>query len=127
MKKKHLVNLSCIATVAIAAIGIGMKTYSSYPYESSSLLMQNVEALSAQVETTCKPGFVRDRYLQVTTKTEKLTCTVDGSISYKDSVFAGEYKKEKEYLVVITETNCDGIQAGSCCDQSKVGVTIKKV
>ena len=37
--------LSCIAAVAIATV-VGKKTYESHAYETSSLLMQNVEALS---------------------------------------------------------------------------------
>lgn len=37
--------LSCIAAVAIVAI-VGKKTFQSHAFESSDLLMQNVEALS---------------------------------------------------------------------------------
>lgn len=37
--------LSCIAAVAIATV-VGKKTYESHAYETSSLLMQNVEALT---------------------------------------------------------------------------------
>lgn len=37
--------LSCIAAVAIATV-VGKKTFESHAYETSSLLMQNVEALS---------------------------------------------------------------------------------
>ncbi len=38
--------LSCIAAVAIATV-VGKKTFESYAYETSSLLMQNVEAMSS--------------------------------------------------------------------------------
>lgn len=37
--------LSCIAAVAIATV-VGKKTFESHAYETSNLLMQNVEALS---------------------------------------------------------------------------------
>lgn len=41
--------LPCIAAVAIATF-VGKKTLESHAYETSSLLMQNVEALSANAE-----------------------------------------------------------------------------
>lgn len=47
MRKKHLFMLPCVAAVAVAA-AFGMKTLRSNAYETSSLLMQNVEALSAE-------------------------------------------------------------------------------
>ena len=37
--------LSCIAAVAIATV-VGKKTFESHAYETNSLLLQNVEALS---------------------------------------------------------------------------------
>ena len=45
MKKKIFLMLPCIAAVAIATF-VGKKTFESHAYETSSLLMQNVEALS---------------------------------------------------------------------------------
>lgn len=66
MKKKFMM-LSCIAAVAIATV-VGKKTYESHAYETSSLLMQNVEALaeddgegaddyeSDDAPTPCKDG-----------------------------------------------------------------------
>ena len=45
MKKKFFLMLPCIAAVAIATF-VGKKTFESYAYEASSLLMQNVEALA---------------------------------------------------------------------------------
>ena len=67
MKKKVLVMLPCIAAVAIAAF-VGKKTSGLNAYGSSSLLMQNVEALASdddgvnneerlkQVSCTCTNG-----------------------------------------------------------------------
>ena len=46
MKKKNFLTLPCIAAVAIATF-VGKKTFESHAYETSSLLMQNVEALTA--------------------------------------------------------------------------------
>ncbi len=46
MKKKVLMMLPCIAAVAIATI-VGKRTLGSNAYETSSLLMQNVAALSS--------------------------------------------------------------------------------
>lgn len=44
MKKKSIM-MSCIAAVALVVI-VGKKTFQSHAFESSDLLMQNVEALS---------------------------------------------------------------------------------
>ena len=41
--------LSCIAAVAIATV-VGKKTFESHAYETSNLLMQNVEALATESE-----------------------------------------------------------------------------
>ena len=46
MKKKGFLMLSCIAAVAIATF-VGKKTFESHAYETSSLMMQNVAALSS--------------------------------------------------------------------------------
>ena len=45
MKKKNFLMLPCIAAVAIATF-VGKKTFESHAYATSSLLMQNVEALA---------------------------------------------------------------------------------
>ena len=55
MKKKFMM-LSCIAAVAIATV-VGKKTYESHAYETNSLLMQNVEALTnneSEGQSECK-------------------------------------------------------------------------
>lgn len=65
MKKKLFMMLPCIAAVAIAII-VGKKTYESNAYESSSLLMQNVEALASHSEG----GNNKERLKQVS-----CTCT----------------------------------------------------
>ena len=44
--KKKIMMLSCIAACAIVSGYVGMKAYESHAYESNSLLMQNVEALT---------------------------------------------------------------------------------
>ena len=46
MKKKVFLMLPCIAALAIAIV-VGKKTYELHAYETNSLLMQNVEALSS--------------------------------------------------------------------------------
>lgn len=46
MKKNVIMTLSCIAAVAIATF-VGKKTFVSHAYETSSLLMQNIEALAS--------------------------------------------------------------------------------
>lgn len=45
MKKKVIMMLSCIASVAIATV-VGKKTYEKNAFEGNALLAQNVEALS---------------------------------------------------------------------------------
>ena len=45
MKKKVFLMLLCIAAVAIAKF-VGKKTFEAHAYETSSLLRQNVEALT---------------------------------------------------------------------------------
>lgn len=45
MKKKIFLMLPCIAAVAIATF-VGKKALESHAYETNSLLMQNVEALT---------------------------------------------------------------------------------
>jgi len=50
MKKKVFLMLSCIAAVAIATFA-GKKTFESHAYETSSLLMQNVEALATGADS----------------------------------------------------------------------------
>jgi len=44
--KKKIMMLLCIAAVAIATF-VGKKTFESHAYETSSLIMQNVAALSS--------------------------------------------------------------------------------
>ena len=53
MKKKVFLMLPCIAAVAIAIV-VGKKTYELHAYETNSLLMQNVEALSQKDEGNLK-------------------------------------------------------------------------
>lgn len=56
MKKKVIMMLPCIAAVAFATV-VGKKTFESHAYETNSLLMQNVEALTdneSDGKSTCK-------------------------------------------------------------------------
>ena len=48
--KKKIMMLSCIAACAFVSGYVGMKAYESHAYESNSLLMQNVEALTQNGE-----------------------------------------------------------------------------
>lgn len=45
MKKKVIMMLPCIAAVAFATV-VSKKTFELHTYETNSLLMQNVEALT---------------------------------------------------------------------------------
>lgn len=45
--------LSCIAAVAIATV-VGKKTFESHAYETSNLLLQNVEALTQGIDSEGK-------------------------------------------------------------------------
>ena len=49
MKKKVFMMLPCIAAVAIAAF-VGKKSLGTHAYETNSLLLQNVEALSSNAD-----------------------------------------------------------------------------
>ncbi|MDO4737311.1 MAG: hypothetical protein ACI3ZJ_07920 [Bacteroidaceae bacterium] len=51
--KKKIMMLSCIAACAIVSGYVGMKAYESHAYESNSLLIQNVEALTSDIERPC--------------------------------------------------------------------------
>ena len=127
--KKKLFLLPCIAAVAIATF-VGAKSFQTNAYESNDLLLQNVEALSAGSDAGCphnNANHVPNRFLYATTTTETATCKVDGSITVSDgNSYSGSYKKDKSYVVIITTKNCDGVQTGACCDQRKVGTTVKK-
>ena len=48
-QRTQIIMLPCIAAVAIATY-VGKKTFESHANETSSLLMQNVEALSGEVD-----------------------------------------------------------------------------
>lgn len=121
--------LPCIAAVAIATF-VGAKSFKTSAYESNDLLMQNVEALSDGNDARCphnNANHVPNRFLYAHVKTEQGTSKVDGSITISDgNSYSGSYKKDNTYTVVITTKNCDGEQEGACCDQRKVGTTVKK-
>lgn len=127
MRKKRLFMLPCIAAVVIAVVG-GTKAFRSNAYETSSLLMQNVEALSMGEETTCpNPYDVPDRYIVATTTTTTGTSNLKGQITVSTgNTYSGDFEKGKTYTVVITTKNCDGVQTGACCPQKEVGTTVKK-
>ena len=127
MRKKRLFMLPCMAAVAIAVVG-GTKAFRSNAYETSSLLMQNVEALSMGEPTPCPdPYDVPGRYLVATTTTTTGTSNLKGQITVSTgNTYSGDFEKGKTYTVVITTKNCDGVQTGACCPQKEVGTTIKK-
>lgn len=138
---KKFVKRGMLAAVVIAAGLAAYQSYSSYGVQDNSLLMQNVEALAQDNngEPTGEPSggscshhnpyHTPDRYLVVTVKTEQGTSHKKGEITIESdgSTYSGNFEKDRTYTVVIEIKNCDGIQKGSCCDQRKVGVKVKKV
>ena len=84
MKKKIFLMLPCIAAVAIATF-VGKKTFESHAYETSSLLMQNVEALAEKGEYDFPDGFPYTSTCNVAIskrnrcKVEVITCQGGGS------------------------------------------------
>lgn len=120
-----------VATLSVV-LGIGIAGYALVQQvnKKKDNFSRNLESLTKAPEkeehvTECKSNWVPDRYIVVSSESEKITCTVDGKLSINDSTISGEYHKKKEYLVTIITKNCSGVQEGACCDQDKVGVEIK--
>ena len=76
--KKKIIMLPCIAAIAIATV-VGKKTFESHANETSSLLMQNVEALS-QGGDNPPDGYVWVDSKQTYDCTYKLTLNGEGKI-----------------------------------------------
>ena len=138
------------AAVIVAAGFAAYKSYGAYGAQDNSLLMQNIEALAQSNESGSEPGgdpsegesggptkckdenYVPNHFLYASTKTLTGTSHIKGEISVTDSstnsttTYYGDFEKDKTYTIIITLKNCDGIQDGACCDQRKVGTTIKK-
>lgn len=69
-------------------------------------------------------NYVPDRYLTCTTKTYKLVCTNEGTLTYDGKTISGNYKKGVTYSVVVEIKNCDGKKKGAWCDQRQVGARV---
>ncbi|NLV52184.1 MAG: hypothetical protein GXY64_02830 [Bacteroidales bacterium] len=129
MKKKMFL-LLCIAAVSIVAF-VGAKSFKTNVSESDYLLLANVEALGNPTEgtTKCKnSNWVPDRFLEAVDRTEQGTSHTKGEITVESDgkTYSGNFEKDHTYIIVITTKNCSGMQTGACCDQRKVGTTIKK-
>lgn len=122
MKKKTILFAIVLATVA----NFGYSTYENYRAMSSAsaLVLENIEALS-QTEVTCPdPYDVPNRFIEVKSHTEDVTCTTKGTLIVCGTTFNGSYEKGKNYPFTIAEYNCSGREIGSCCKQSDVRVEI---
>ena len=129
-----------LAVVAIATVGMGSyKAYGAYVAanmsESELLFTENVNALAdGDAGTNCPgPDYVPDHYIEAACTSATGTCNVDGQLSVgtnsssgSSATVSGNFKKGKTYTVAIEVKNCTGVQQGACCDQRKVGVSIKK-
>ena len=141
---KKSIKCGIVAAVAVAAGFAAYQSYGSYGAQNNNLLMQNVEALAQSTNpnepdggdpgsggscTHNNPYHTPDRYLHVTVQTAQGTSHKKGQITIgrDGNTYSGDFEKDQTYTVVIETKNCDGIQAGSCCDQRKVGVKVRKV
>ena len=144
--KKQIIKCGIAAAVVVAAGFAAYQSYGAYGAQDNSLLMQNIEALAQSTEpggdpsegesggpTKCKnEHYVPDRFIHATERTVTGTSHIKGEISVTDSstnsttTYYGDFDKDKTYTIIITLKNCDGEQVGACCDQRKVGTTIKK-
>lgn len=87
MKKKVFMMLPCIAAIAIAIV-VGKKTYGLHAYETNSLLLENVEALSQNDDS--EPAwwdFFNNYYVEERIPINTTTCH-NGSVSYKGISFS---------------------------------------
>lgn len=78
--KKTFIALSCLAAVAIAAIG-GMKSSVSNAFESNGLLQENVEALSA---SSALPIHYRCKNTTGTCYVINLLIVIDGELTKEE-------------------------------------------
>lgn len=138
---KRSVKSGMLAAVVVAAGFAAYQSSGSYGAQDNSLLMQNVEALAQDNngEPTGEPSgglcshknphHTPDHYLTVKVETAQGTSHKKGEITIESDgkTYHGDFEKDQTYTVVMEIKNCDGIQTGSCCDQRKVGVKVKKV
>ena len=127
--------LSCIAAVAIATV-VGKKTYESHAYETSSLLMQNVEALAQ--EGTDEP-YPAEREKCITeggnwnmasvckqSGFESVVCKISGEVSFMGFSIKGSYEKGKKYSIPWARYECTE-SAGNCCKKQGLFTGEKKL
>ncbi len=125
MKQRKIV-LPLIATIALTVAGyLGMESFNHDEDAYSSLLMQNIEALTdGDTGSQNSPEYVPDHYLEATIQSLVVTCDRNGSLTIGSNILKGDYSKGSSYPVVVEIKNCSGVQTGALCDQSQVGTRI---
>lgn len=118
--KKKIMMLSCIAACAIVSGYVGMKAYESHAYESNSLLMQNVEALTqdggdkgadeapSDGLVTCVGPTWRDSFIKTGKITAREHCkdTIDNYVVYPFSKCCSAHQGEGNLIGNNIEMNC---------------------
>jgi hypothetical protein len=71
------------------------------------------------------PGYnyVPNHYIVHSVQTVTVTSNTKGEINVAGTVQSG-FEKNRQILIAIQISNCDGIQENSCCNQSNTGVRI---
>ncbi|MDR0698091.1 MAG: hypothetical protein LBG28_02555 [Tannerella sp.] len=68
-------------------------------------------------------SYVPNRYIVHSVQTITVTSNIKGEINVAGTVQSG-FEKNKQIVIAIQISNCDGIQENSCCNQSNTGVRI---
>ena len=130
MRTKNILRATLLAATLVVAGYGGMKAY-DYSYakrvnSDDAMLIANIEALTQdEGGNTCPdPYDVPDHYIQCSSSTVTVTCTIEGTVTVCGKIFTGSYKKNKQYPFSVNTYNCDGIQEHACCKQSEVRVDV---
>lgn len=129
--KSSKILYAILAVTGGTAIGlIGLKSYTNHNQEDtySSILMQNIEALTEdndvnKPQTTCPPGHIPNRYITAEVIVHTSTSDKDASINIGGKV-DGSYTHNSSSPIVIEVKNCNGVANGACCNPDDVGTRI---